>query len=185
MRRVFLAGGALGLAIVVAVPIAGGLSYKKETSYVESDRVSAPFTAVYIQSSPTGTGWGNPDFLGFSAYGPPFDLLITGTLPDGESASSLELTNLTVETDGAAVMSRPRALIPIENVIVLKGGNRSPARRFTFVSPRVTSDTPTRIRVSGTVKSASSSAPQGSFFAHVFEVRRTRVLALGRWTWNL
>jgi hypothetical protein len=185
MKRVFLAGGAVGIAIVVALPVAGGLNFKRETDYFESERFPAPLTTVHIQSSQTGTGWGHPNFLGFSVFGPPYDLLISGTLPDGDPTSALEVTNLTVESDGAAVLSRPHLVIPIETVVVHQGDARRATRGFVFMSPGVALGTPSRIRVSGMVKPVTSRAVDASFFAHVFEVRRTRVLALGKWSWSL
>ena len=184
MKRVFLAGGAVGVALVVALPVAGGLNFKRETDYVESERFPAPLTIVHIQSSRTGTGWGHPHFLGFSVFGPPYDLRIDGALPDGDPASALEVTNLTVESDGAAVLSRPHLVIPIETVVSDQGAARRAIRGFVFTSPGIALGTPSRIRVSGMVKAVSSRASDASFFAHVFEVRRTRVLALGPWAWS-
>ena len=185
MKRVFLAGGALVVAMIIALPLAGGLNFKRETDYFESERFAAPFTSVRIQSSRTGTGRGHPSFVEFSIFGPPYDLLITGTLTDGDLASALELTDLTVETDGAAVLSLPRLIVPVEDVVVHQGGETKATRGFVFVSPSFTAGTPARIRVSGMVKAVSPRAAKASFFAHVFEVRHTRVLGLGRWSWSL
>ena len=101
IRRVFFAGGAVGVSLVIALVIAGGLTFKREIDYVECERFAVPFASVHIQNSPKGSGWGNPAFLAYSSYGPPYDLLMYGTLAEGDAATSFQLNDLVVEADGA------------------------------------------------------------------------------------
>ena len=199
MRRVFLAGGAVGIALMIALVMAGGLSFKREVDYVECERFAVPTATVHIQSSPVGPAWGNPSFLELSSYGPPYDLLIMGTLepprpPGGPEAAdahggggapdSFEITDLVVEADGAAVLSLPRVVVPLEAMKVHAAGVERSAKGFVFRARAFTSATPARLRVAGTLAALAAGREQGQRFAHVFEARRTRRLALGRWTWS-
>jgi hypothetical protein len=185
MRRVFLAGGAVGVLLVVGLALAGGLSFRREIDYVECERFSIPFASVLIQSSPVGIGWGNPAFLGFSSYGPPYDLFIVGTLPEGVAADSFALTDLVVEADGAREVSVPRAVVEVEDMVVRQNGAKRPGRGFLYTARAVTSATPARLRVAGTLTPIAPAGAKAQRFAHVFEARRTRRLMLGPWSWNL
>jgi hypothetical protein len=199
VRRVFLAGGGAGIALMIALVMAGGLSFKREVDYVECERFAVPSATVRIQSSPVGPAWGHPRFLELSSYGPPYDLLILGTLdgPDaarapgapgssatGAAPDSLEITDLTVEADGAAVLSLPRVVVPVESLEVRAGGGKRSAKGFVFTARAFTSATPARLRVAGTLAAPARGRDQVVRFAHVFEARRSRRLALGHWTWN-
>jgi hypothetical protein len=184
IRRVFLAGGAVGVSLVIAMVLAGGLSFRREIDYVECERFSIPLATVHIQSSPNASAWGNPAFLGFSSYGPPYDLLIVGTLADGEDARAFELTDLVVEADGTTELSVPRVPVVVEDLMVRQAGTKRAARGFFYRARAVTSSTPTRLRVTGTLTpggGAAGAKPQ--HFSHVFEARRSRRLMLGRWSW--
>jgi hypothetical protein len=163
---------------------------------------------VRIQSSPVGPAWGNPSFLELSSYGPPYDLLIVGTLgapgttPAGAAAAAagaagargaagdgpapdwLEITDLVVEADGAAVLSLPRVVVPVEAAEVPAAGGKRSARSYVFRARAFTSATPARLRVAGTLAALAAGREKGQRFAHVFEARRTRRVALGRWTWS-
>lgn len=208
MRRVFLAGGAVGIALMIALVIAGGLSFKREVDYVECERFAIPSATVRIQSSPVGPAWGNSRFLELSSYGPPYDLLIIGTLgtpgtlvppgppgapaapgahgagADGPAPDWFEITDLVVEADGAAVLSLPRVVVPVEAMEVHAASGKRSARSFVFRARAFTSATPARLRVAGTLAALAAGREKGQRFAHVFEARRTRRVALGRWTWS-
>jgi hypothetical protein len=183
MKGVFFAGGAVGLALVIGLALAGGISFKREIDYVECERFAHPLASVQIQSSPRGAAWGNPRIVELASYGPPYDLLIIGTLPEGNLADSFEITDLIVEADGASVVSLPRVVVPVEDVLVRASGEKKQSKGFLFTARAFTSATPARLRVAGTLIPLSATREKGQRFTHVFEARRTRRLALGRWTW--
>jgi hypothetical protein len=185
IRRVFLAGGAVGISLVIALVLAGGLSFKREIDYVECERFAVPMATVRIQSSPNASAWGNPAFLGFASYGPPYDLLVIGTLPAGTDARSFELTDLVVEADGTTELSLPRVAVDVEDLVVHQGGVQRTARGFFYRARAVTSATPTRLRVTGTLTSIAPMRSKPQHFTHVFEARRTRHVTLGRWSWTI
>jgi hypothetical protein len=184
MGRVFLAGTAVGIALMVGLIFVGGLSYKREVDYVECERFAVPLARVAIQSAAMGPAWGNPSVLEIARYGPPYDLLIHGTLNDGDAATAFEITDLTVEADGAAVMSLPRVVVPVEEMVVHAGGKARDAKGFMFSARAFTAAMPGRLRVAGTLSRLAPTRDNGQRFAHVFEARRTRRLALGRWSWT-
>jgi hypothetical protein len=185
VRRVFLSGGAVGISLVIALVLAGGLSFKREIDYVECERFAIPLATVRIQSSPTGKAVGNPAFLGFVSYGPPYDLLVIGTVPEGDAAQSFELTDLIVEADGTTEMSVPRVAVDVEDLVVHQGGVRRTARGFFYRAHAVTSATPTRLRVTGTLTPIAPVRSKPQHFSYAFEARRTRRVTLGRWSWSM
>jgi hypothetical protein len=180
---------------MIALVVAGGLSLKREVDYVECERFAVPSANVRIESSPVGPVWGNPRFLELSSSGPPYDLLISGTLEgadapgvagagsDATIPEALEITDLIVEADGAAVLSLPHVVVRVKPVEVHAAGGKRPSARFEYRAPAFTSATPARLRVAGTL-SPTAAHDRGQRFAHVFEARRTRRLALGPWTWS-
>jgi len=187
VKRVFLAGGAVGIALMIALVAAGGLSYKREVDYVECERFAVPSTIVRIESSPIGPAWGHPRFIEVSSYGPPYDLSITGTLEAAAIPDSYEITDLIVEADGTALLSLPRVPVRVQSLPVdAGGGSKRSVKGFLYSVPAFTSATPARLRVAGTLPPLSPAAgrDQGQRFAHVFEARHTRRLTLGRWSWT-
>ena len=163
-----------------ALIFAGGLSYKRAVDYVECERFAAPRAKVSIQSSPLGPTWGNPSFFEIARYGPPYDLLVHGTLPDSDGSTALELTDLTVEADGAPVLSLPRVVVPVEAAGVAAA---NATRAFMFSARAFTAATPARLRVTGTLSRLEPTRDKGERFTHVFGAHSTRHLALGRWSW--
>jgi hypothetical protein len=184
IRRVFLAGGAVGISLVIALVVAGGLTFKREIDYVECERFAVPFATVHIQNSPKGSGWGNPAFLAFSSYGPPYDLLMYGTMADGDGATSFRLSNLVVEADGATEVMLPPVDVDVEDLLVRQDGVRRPARGFLYRRRAITSATPTRLRVTGTLTEVGPVAGKPEHFTYVFEARHASRLTLGRWSWS-
>ncbi len=184
IRRVFLAGGAVGVSLVIALVLAGGLTFKREIDYVECERFAVPFATVHIQSSPKGAGWGNPAFLAFASYGPPYDLLIYGTLPEGDGSTAFRLRDLVVEADGATEVKLPPVDVAVEDLVVRQDGVRRPARGFLYRQRAITSATPTRLRVSATLAEIAPLAGKPQHFTHVFEARHASRLTLGRWSWS-
>jgi hypothetical protein len=184
IRRVFLAGGAVGVSLVIALVIAGGLSFKREIDYVECERFAVPFASVHIQNSPKGAGWGNPAFLAYSSYGPPYDLLMYGTLAEGDAATSFQLNDLVVEADGAPQVKVPSVDVAVEDLVVRQDGVRRPARGFLFRQRAITSATPTRLRVTGTLTEVAPVPGKPQHFTYVFEAHRASRLTLGRWSWS-
>jgi hypothetical protein len=184
IRRVFLAGGAVGISLVIALVVAGGLTFKREIDYVECERFAVPFASVHIQNSPKGSGWGNPAFLAFSSYGPPYDLLMYGTLADGNAATSFRLSNLVVEADGATEVKLPPVDVDVEDLLVRQDGVRRPARGFLYRRRAITSATPSRLRVTGTLTEVGPIAGTPEHFTYVFEAHHARRLTLGRWSWS-
>ena len=180
MWRVFLAGVALGIALMGGLVVAGGLSYKREVDYVECERFAAPRAEVSIQSAQLGPTWGNPSFFEIGRYGPPYDLLVHGTLSAGDDSTALEITDLTVEADGAPVLSLPRVVVPIE---IARAGAANGAAAFAFSARAFTTATPARLRVTGTLSRLEPTRDKGERFTHVFSAHSTRHLALGRWSW--
>ena len=164
--------------------IAGGLTFKREIDYVECERFAVPFASVHIQNSPKGAGWGNPAFLAYSSYGPPYDLLMYGTLADGDAATSFELTDLVVEADGAPQVKVPPVDVAVEDLMVRQDGVRRPARGFLFRQRAITSATPTRLRVTGTLTEVAPVPGKPQRFTYVFEAHRASRLTLGRWSWS-
>ncbi len=183
IRRVFLAGGVVGVSLVIALVLAGGMTFKRAIDYVECERFAVPSATVRIQSSPNGHGWGNPAFLGFASFGPPYDLLVIGTLPDGDAAQAFELRDLVVEADGAVDLTVPRVEAHVEDLVVNQAGMKRPARGFLYRQRAVTAATPNRLRVTGTVTETAPVAGKPQHFTHVFEARRTNRISLGRWSW--
>jgi hypothetical protein len=196
VKRVFLAGGAAGIALMVALVIAGGLSFKREVDYVECERFAVPSAIVRVQSSPVGPTWGHPRFVELSIYGPPYDLLIEGTFApggaDGTAAAAdaagalpdaLAITDLIVEADGAVVLSLHQVSVEVEGgaPLAAPGGGKRSLKHFKYRAPAFTSATPARLRVAGTLAPARDKSQR---FAHVFEAHRIRRLALGPWTWT-
>jgi hypothetical protein len=184
IRRVFLAGGAVGVSLVIALVIAGGLGFKREIDYVECERFAVPFASVHIQNSPKGSGWGNPAFLAYSSYGPPYDLLMYGTLAEGDAATSFQLNDLVVETDGSPAVKLPPVDVAVEDLVVRQDGVRRPARGFLYRQRAITSATPTRLRVTGTLTEVAPIAGKPQHFTYVFEAHRVSRLTLGRWSWS-
>lgn len=184
IRRVFLAGGAVGISLVIALVVAGGLTFKREIDYVECERFAVPFATVHIQNSPKGSGWGNPAFLAFSSYGPPYDLLMYGTLADGDGATAFRLSNLVVEADGATEVKLPPVDVEVEDLMVRQEGVRRPARGFLYRRRAITSATPTRLRVTGTLTEVGPVAGNPEHFTYVFEAHHASRLTLGRWSWS-
>ena len=184
IRRVFLAGGAVGVSLVIALVIAGGLSFKREIHYVECERFAVPFASVHIQNSPKGSGWGTPAFLAYSSYGPPYDLLMYGTLADDDAATSFQLSDLVVEADGAPEVKLPPVDVAVEDLLVRQDGVRRPARGFLYRQRAITSATPTRLRVTGKLTEIAPIAGKPQHFTYVFEAHRASRLTLGRWSWS-
>ena len=156
--------------------VAGGLSYKREVDYVECERFAAPRAEVSIQSAQLGPAWGNPSFFEIARYGPPYDLLVHGTLSGSDDSTALEITDLTVEADGAPVLSLPRVVVPVEIA-------RAGAATFEFSVRAFTTATPARLRVTGTLSRLEPTRAKGERFTHVFSAHSMRHLALGRWSW--
>jgi hypothetical protein len=184
IRRVFLAGGAVGVSLVIALVLVGGLTFKREIDYVECERFAVPFATVHVQSSPKGSGWGNRAFLANSSYGPPYDLLMYGTLPDGDAATSFQLSELAVEADGAADVKLPPVAVGVEDLFVRQDGVRRPARGFLYRQRAISSATPSRLRVTGTLTEIAPFAGKPQHFTHLFEAHRASRLTLGRWSWS-
>ena len=184
MRRVFLAGIAVGIALMVGLIVAGGVSYKRAVDYVECERFAVPQARVEIRSSPVGPAWGHPRFLEIARYGPPYDLVIQGTLADGDIATAVEISALTVEADGSAVLSQPPFVVPVQEMIVREGGKTRAARGYKYSADAFTTATPARLRVAATLSRLTPARDNGQHFTHVFEARHTRRLTLGRWSWT-
>lgn len=184
IRRVFLAGGLVGVSLVIALVLMGGVSFKREIDYVECERFAVPFASVHIRSSPKGSGWGNPAFLAYASYGPPYDLLMYGTLPDGDAATSFQLGELVVEADGATEVKLPPVDIAVEDLFVRQDGVRRPARGFLYRQRAITSATPSRLRVTGTLTELAPIASKPQHFTHVFEAHHVSRLTLGRRSWS-
>jgi hypothetical protein len=184
IRRVFLAGGAVGVSLVIALVVVGGLSLKRAIDYVECERFAVPSATVHIQSSPKGSGWGNPAFLSFSSYGPPYDLLMYGTLADSDAATAFQLSDLVVEADGATEVKLPPVDVAVEDLVVRQDGARRPARGFLYRQRAIISATPARLRVTGTLTQIAPVAGKPQHFTHVFEAHHDSRLTLGRWSWS-
>lgn len=184
MKRLLLIGTALCILVALGILAADGLSYKVETEYVETEPEAAAPVSVHLQNTRI-SGWGSPSFVSSSTYGPPFDLWITGSLPERTSVESVELANLLVEVDGARLVTVPHADLRLEEVSELHGSSATPSKEFSFESRSFTSTTPPLLRVSGTVVLIAPAGREEHSFRRVFHVRRERVLSLGDWTWSL
>jgi len=168
----------------MALFVAGGLSYQRELGYVDPGFTFDELLSINIQNTRLG-GWGNPDFLGFSSYGPPFDLFISGSLPTHTTFTSVELVNLVVTAEGRLLLSVPRAVLQLEDQRVIRGGVESQAKGFGYSSHSFASLTPPSITVSGTMVFTPSAGSQPFAFKKVFIFNLVRRVSLGSRTWRL
>lgn len=185
VKRLLLIATALCLLLALGILAEDGLTYKVETEYVETEPAVAAPVSVLIQNRRI-SGWGSPSFVSSSTYGPPFDLWITGSLPDQTHLESAELTNVLVEADGARLVSVPHVTLRLEEVSELHGSSVSatPSKELSFESRSFLSATPPLVSVSGTVILISPAGREEHPFRRVFHARHERVLSLGDWKWR-
>ena len=183
IRRVFLAGGAVGVSLVIALVLIGGLTFKREIEYVECERFAAPFATVHVQSSPKGSGWGN------RALSRLRQLRAAVRFADVRDATRRRRRDvIPAERAGRRSRRRDGAQAAAGRrwrpyFFVRQDGVRRPARGFLYRQRAIIAVTLSRLRVTGTLTEIASTAGKPQHFTHVFEAHHASRLTLGRWSW--
>lgn len=168
-------------AAVLAVPLAmGGVSYRKEAEYGPANTDPG---SINVQNREISQ-WGSGDYVGWSHYGPPFDVYIRAEAPKGFEGDTMHLDSVVI-SDGTAELRRVRDVeAPLEawETVVGVGGTVMAA---TYVMQDALPVTPPRItiRVAGRMGSGTGSVPID--IAQTFELAEREQLHVGARTFPL
>ena len=183
MKRILLVLGILLATATGIIVFMDGLSFRRELEYRDPGLVLGQPVSVNIQNV-RQSGWGG-SLLEGSAYGPPFDFILFGTLPQGTAVRSVVLKDLRVTAaDGATLLSVPSAVLPLADGETLRAGVTTPNRAYSYEAPAFTSATPSSLTVSLELLFQTDEAPEHIAFTKRFHLRRVRRISLGSHDWH-
>ena len=183
MTRILVVFGTLLAVAGGVIVFMDGLSFRRELEYRDPDLALGQAISVNIQNV-RQSGWGG-SLLEGSAYGPPFDLVLFGTLPQGTAVRSVLLKNLQVTApDGATLLSAPSATLPLADGDTLRAGVSTPNRTYSYEALAFTAATPSSITVSLELLFQTDAAPERVVVTKHYHLRRIRRISLGGHDWH-
>jgi hypothetical protein len=174
----------LAFLVVFGLLIAGGIRYQAAVEFVADQNAGDSLPSVHIQSRRVA-GWGNIDVLGYSSYGAPFAVFVSGSLPLDASATSASVRNIYIEADGKQVFSGEEADLDLGDTLVYEINSQQKGKGFGFLPVASLPTTPLKFRVCGQLILRSPTGSEMIPFDRSFSLHQTRRFSIGTSSWNI
>ena len=183
MKRFLVVLGILLATAGAVIVFMDGLSFRRELEYRDPALALGQPVSVNIQNV-RQSGWGG-SLLEGSAYGPPFDFVLFGTLPQGTAVRSVVLKDLRViAAGGATFLSVRSAVLPLADGETLRAGVTTSNRAYSYEARAFTSATPSSLTVSLELLFQADAAPEHMALTKHFYLRPIRRISLGSHDWH-
>lgn len=170
--------------VVFGLLVAGGIRYQVEVEFTPDSNTGETLPDVHIQNTRVA-GWGNLDILGFSSYGPPFDVFVSGSIPQTANATSASVIDMRIEADGKQIFFGERADLDFGESVVSTINFRKKAKGFGFSPVASLPNIPLKFRIFGQLVLRSSNGDEVLPFERSFSLHSTRRFSIGTWSWHL